>query len=226
LSQAQRSAILELNAKGVSKHEIARVLKLSRLTIRKVLQSNSSQVPPLSRPEKAEPYRQRATTMPISSMGTGVSGCMGSCCSRFSPRWFPVFVLLSSKKMVDRHNKYRCNASNVNAVDPERIPSHIPDRRGYRSSDQAKRCAAAATESRSVKHQDDNHGNGGSQGASKEHGVKNLRNEDSKGDRDETHGNCCQSRKPQRLCLCCILIHKRQVDVFQQKSCASQCSRR
>jgi DNA-binding NarL/FixJ family response regulator len=37
LSQAQRSAILELHAKGVSKREIARVLNISRLTIRKVL---------------------------------------------------------------------------------------------------------------------------------------------------------------------------------------------
>ena len=59
LSQAQRSAILELNAQGVSKHEIARVLNVSRLTIRKVLRLNSSQVPKLSRPEKAEPYRQQ-----------------------------------------------------------------------------------------------------------------------------------------------------------------------
>jgi transposase len=59
LSQTQRSAILELNGQGVSKREIARVLKLSRLTIRKVLRSNSSEVPTLSRPEKAEPYRQQ-----------------------------------------------------------------------------------------------------------------------------------------------------------------------
>ena len=42
LSQSQRSAILELNAQGVSKREIARVLKLSRLTVRKVLRSNSA----------------------------------------------------------------------------------------------------------------------------------------------------------------------------------------
>ena len=46
-------------AQGVSKREIARVLKLSRLTVREVLRSNSSQVPALSRPEKAEPYRQQ-----------------------------------------------------------------------------------------------------------------------------------------------------------------------
>src|ERR1022692_1069979 len=58
LSQAQRTAILELSAKGVSKNEIARVLQLSRPTVRKVLRSNSTQVPEIPRPEKAEPYRQ------------------------------------------------------------------------------------------------------------------------------------------------------------------------
>ena len=58
LSQSQRTAILELNAKGVSKHEIARVLQLSRPTVRKVLRSNSTRVPEIPRPEKAEPYRQ------------------------------------------------------------------------------------------------------------------------------------------------------------------------
>ena len=44
LSQAQRTAILELSAKGVSKHEIAQVLR-----------SNSTNVPELQRAEKAEP---------------------------------------------------------------------------------------------------------------------------------------------------------------------------
>jgi transposase len=58
LSQAQRTAILELSAKGASKYEIARVLQLSRPTVRKVLRSNSTQVPEIPRPEKAEPYRQ------------------------------------------------------------------------------------------------------------------------------------------------------------------------
>ena len=57
LSQAQRTAILELSAKGVSKHEIAQVLRLSRLTVRKVLRSNSTDVPEIQRAEKAEPYR-------------------------------------------------------------------------------------------------------------------------------------------------------------------------
>ena len=59
LSQAQRTTILELNAQGVSRSEIARVLNVSRLTVRKILRSNSTQVPALLRPEKAEPHRQQ-----------------------------------------------------------------------------------------------------------------------------------------------------------------------
>ena len=57
LSQAQRTTILELNAQGVSKREIARVLGISRVAVRKVLRSNSTTVPELHRAEKAEPYR-------------------------------------------------------------------------------------------------------------------------------------------------------------------------
>jgi transposase len=59
LSQAQRTTILELQAQGVSKREIARVLGISRVAVRKVLRSNSTTVPELQRPEKAEPYRQQ-----------------------------------------------------------------------------------------------------------------------------------------------------------------------
>lgn len=59
LSQAQRTTILELNAQQVSKREIARVLGISRVVVRKVLRSNSTTVPELPRPEKAEPYRQQ-----------------------------------------------------------------------------------------------------------------------------------------------------------------------
>jgi transposase len=57
LSQSQRAAILELHSQGVSKREIARVLNVSRLSVRKVLHSNSSALPVLVRPEKAEAYR-------------------------------------------------------------------------------------------------------------------------------------------------------------------------
>jgi transposase len=59
LSQAQRTTILELNAQQVTKREIARILGISRLTVRKVLRSNSTDVPELHRAEKAEPYRQQ-----------------------------------------------------------------------------------------------------------------------------------------------------------------------
>src|ERR1022692_722159 len=59
LSQAQRTTILELNTQGVSKREIARVLGISRVAVRKVLRSNSTALPELHRTEKAEPHRQR-----------------------------------------------------------------------------------------------------------------------------------------------------------------------
>jgi transposase len=59
LTQAQRSAILEMNAQRVSLRGIARVLKLSRQTIRHVLNSKSASVPEIQRAEKAEPHRQQ-----------------------------------------------------------------------------------------------------------------------------------------------------------------------
>src|SRR3954462_3194531 len=69
LSQAQRTAILELSAKGVSKREIAHVLRLSRLTVRKVLRSNSTNVPEIQRAEKAEPHREQILDLLTSCKG-------------------------------------------------------------------------------------------------------------------------------------------------------------
>jgi hypothetical protein len=69
LSQAQRTAILELSAKGVSKHEIAQVLRMSRLSVRKVLRSNSTNVPEIQRAEKAEPYREQILELLTSCKG-------------------------------------------------------------------------------------------------------------------------------------------------------------
>jgi transposase len=69
LSQAQRTAILELKAKGVSTREIAAVLQLSRQSVRKVLRSNSGGVPEITRPEKAEPYRQQILDLLASCKG-------------------------------------------------------------------------------------------------------------------------------------------------------------
>jgi transposase len=69
LSPSQRTTILELNQQGVSKRQIARVLGLSRLAVRRVLRSNSPQVPELHRPEKAEPYRQQILELFASCKG-------------------------------------------------------------------------------------------------------------------------------------------------------------
>ena len=43
----------------MNKREIARLLNLSRQSVRKVLRSNSTAVPEIQRAEKAEPYRQQ-----------------------------------------------------------------------------------------------------------------------------------------------------------------------
>ena len=59
LSQSQRVAILELHAQKVSGRQIARALKVSRLTVREVLRSGTTEVPTISRAEICEPYRQQ-----------------------------------------------------------------------------------------------------------------------------------------------------------------------
>jgi len=59
LSQSQRATILELHAKGMNKREIAKLLNLSRQSVRKVLQANSTDMPKIEREEKAAPYRQQ-----------------------------------------------------------------------------------------------------------------------------------------------------------------------
>lgn len=59
LSQSQRTTILELHAKGMSKRAIAKLLNLSRQSVRKVLETNSVAVPKIERDEKASPHRQQ-----------------------------------------------------------------------------------------------------------------------------------------------------------------------
>ena len=59
LSQAQRATILQLHAQGVGKREIARLLNVSRQSVRQVLTANSSAVPKIERAEKAAPFRQQ-----------------------------------------------------------------------------------------------------------------------------------------------------------------------
>ena len=59
LSKRQRAAILELHAQNIPRRGIATTLGISRQSVRKVLRSQSSELPVLLRPEKAESYRQQ-----------------------------------------------------------------------------------------------------------------------------------------------------------------------
>ena len=59
LSQSQRAAILEMHAKKQSSRVIARLLKVSRWSVREVLRLNTTEVPALERAEICEPYRQQ-----------------------------------------------------------------------------------------------------------------------------------------------------------------------
>lgn len=59
LTQSQRATILELHAKGTNQRAIAKLLHLSRQSVRKVLAGNSTAVPKIERAEKATPYRQQ-----------------------------------------------------------------------------------------------------------------------------------------------------------------------
>jgi len=56
LDQSIRTAILALHKKGHGIRAIARTLKVSRESVREIIRGGTSEVPCLSRPEKAEPY--------------------------------------------------------------------------------------------------------------------------------------------------------------------------
>ena len=85
LSQSQRATILELHSQGVSKREIARVLNISRLSVRKVLRSKSSALPALVRPEKAEAYRVQILELLASHKG-GADGLLPASWYRQEPK--------------------------------------------------------------------------------------------------------------------------------------------
>ena len=59
LDHATRTAILELQTRGLGIRQMARTLQLSRGAIRKVLAAGQAQVPRLDRAEKADPYREQ-----------------------------------------------------------------------------------------------------------------------------------------------------------------------
>jgi transposase len=61
--------ILELHAQRVSKGEIARLLGISRLTVRKVVRAGSAALPEIDRPEKATAYRPQILGLLASCKG-------------------------------------------------------------------------------------------------------------------------------------------------------------
>ncbi len=69
LTQSLRTAILELHHKGISKRQIAHTLEISRTAVRKVIRSQSAEVPSVVRAEKAEPYRQEILELHASCQG-------------------------------------------------------------------------------------------------------------------------------------------------------------
>lgn len=58
LDEATRTAILKLREQGHGTRMIARTLRAARSTVRRVLSSGQSEVPPLERTERADPWRE------------------------------------------------------------------------------------------------------------------------------------------------------------------------
>ena len=69
LSKNQRMTILELHGQGMKFRQIAKALRISRQAVRKVIRSNSSEVPSIPRSERAQPHRQRLLELYASCNG-------------------------------------------------------------------------------------------------------------------------------------------------------------
>ena len=69
LSKNQRMTILELHGQGMKLRQIAKALQVSRQAVRKVIRSNSSEVPSILRSERAQPHRQRLLELYASCNG-------------------------------------------------------------------------------------------------------------------------------------------------------------
>lgn len=69
LDEGTRRAILELHAKGVGSRHIAKLLDVSRNAVRNVIKRNSSEVPKITRNEKAEAYRDEILELYLSCKG-------------------------------------------------------------------------------------------------------------------------------------------------------------
>jgi len=59
LDEDTRTAILRLHAEGHGSRKISRALGIARDSVRRIISSGSSAVPPLMRAERAEPWREQ-----------------------------------------------------------------------------------------------------------------------------------------------------------------------
>lgn len=69
LDRSLRETILQLFEKGVSKRRIARLLKISRNTVGKVIASQTAKPPQIIRPEKIEPYHDEIGELYLTCQG-------------------------------------------------------------------------------------------------------------------------------------------------------------
>jgi len=69
LDEKTRSTILTLAQKKITIRRIAKLLKVSRSSVKKVITSQSSRPPRILRPEKAEPYRDEILELYVSCRG-------------------------------------------------------------------------------------------------------------------------------------------------------------
>jgi transposase len=69
LNKSQRMTILELHNQGMKIRQIAKALGFSRPAVRKVIRSNSAEVPFIHRSERAQPHRQRILELYASCNG-------------------------------------------------------------------------------------------------------------------------------------------------------------
>lgn len=69
LSKSQRMTILQLYGQGMKLRQIAKALRISRPAVRRVIRSNSSEVPSILRSERAQPHRQRLLELYASCNG-------------------------------------------------------------------------------------------------------------------------------------------------------------
>lgn len=69
LNKSQRMTILELHNQGMKIRQIAKALGFSRPAVRRVIRSNTSEVPFIQRSERAQPHRQRILELYASCNG-------------------------------------------------------------------------------------------------------------------------------------------------------------